>query len=371
MSKKYFDSDSAAHYHVHNNRGKKHKHHHHNPPHHFDFHKSENKFKRKFFSWIKYAEGYIHATLFKQIILFIVSFFAFGFLLQGYFEQNLILAIIFLAVDLYIIKQLLYKRARPTKMAVILIVLYLAFFSADLFSEKAFDKVGVTSFFDGNFVDANFLAGMQTTNENNSNFSDGFVLTTINDIGESTGNTIGNISEDLFAPPDIDEIEDLIYVKTNELRKSKRLGKLTRHAKLDQIARAHSQDMGDRDYFSHDSPEGDGPTERAKKAGISVEIDFGNYIKVGIGENISMVPIASNVVGCSSTYNVEGIAECAFDGWVDSPGHYANMIDSEYREIGVGVAIVNGTAYLTQDFRWLNGFDWRNDGYFWSKNGKK
>jgi len=349
MGKKYFNSDSSAHYHVNDNRGKKPKHHNHNHTQHFDFHKSEKKFKRKFISWIKYTEGYVHATLFKQILLFIVSFFAFGFLLQGYFEQNLILAIIFLAIDLYIIKQVLYKRARPTKILVVLIVLYLAFFSADLFSEKAFDKVGVTSFFDGNFIDANFLAGTQSNN--NSEVSDNLLLTTINDFGESAGDTIGNVSEDLFAPPDIDEIEDMIYEKTNELRKTKRLGRLTRHAKLDQIARAHSQDMGDRDYFSHDSPEGNGPTERAKKVGISVEVDFGSYIKVGIGENISMVPVASNVIGCSSTYSAEGIATCAFDGWVDSPGHYANMIDSEYKEIGVGVAIVNGTAYLTQDFR--------------------
>ena len=109
--------------------------------------------------------------------------------------------------------------------------------------------------------------------------------------------------------------------------------------------------MGERNFFSHDNPEGDGPTERAQKAGIQTRVDHGSYYTIGIGENISMVPVASNVIGCSNTYTEEGIANCAFDGWVNSPGHYANMIDSQYTTIGVGVAIVGGDAYLTQDFR--------------------
>jgi uncharacterized protein YkwD len=71
---------------------------------------------------------------------------------------------------------------------------------------------------------------------------------------------------------------------------------------------------------------------------------------VGIGENISQIPTGS-VVGCGSVRTDEDIANCAVQGWKESPGHYANMINTQYSEIGVGVGESGGTFYLTQDFR--------------------
>jgi uncharacterized protein YkwD len=41
----------------------------------------------------------------------------------------------------------------------------------------------------------------------------------------------------------------------------------------------------------------------------------------------------------------------AVDGWINSPGHLANMLDTKFSETGVGVAVDSeGTFYFTQIF---------------------
>lgn len=146
----------------------------------------------------------------------------------------------------------------------------------------------------------------------------------------------------------IETVENLVFLKTNELRTNP----LKWNKDLAIIAREHSEDMANRNFFSHDNPDGDGPTERAQKHGINIKTPQGGGVfQIGIAENISQVP-TGNVIGCGYVYSAEEVAECAVSGWIISPGHYANMVDSSYSEIGVGVAKNNsGVYYLTQDFR--------------------
>lgn len=47
---------------------------------------------------------------------------------------------------------------------------------------------------------------------------------------------------------------------------------------LNNIAQAHSNDMITRNFFGHVNPDGDGPQQRATKAGITY----------GVGENVAM-----------------------------------------------------------------------------------
>jgi uncharacterized protein YkwD len=78
-------------------------------------------------------------------------------------------------------------------------------------------------------------------------------------------------------------------------------------------ARGHSVDMATRDYFDHESPEGEGPGERAAAEGYP---DWS-------GENIAM--------GYSTP-------EAVVEGWMDSPGHRRNILDCTSVAIGVGAA---------------------------------
>jgi len=311
---------------------------------------SSNKISKKMHNALK--EIYYHLTqeFFLLIVLFILSFFTFGLYFGDQLKTNLILAIVFLGANLYVMKHILHERGRYVKIVLILLVLLLGYFAAQQYSSETFENAGVNSFLSG--LGAVFASHPSDNNSLlNSPISDKTLISSLNNTVDSTINTASNTISDLTKPPDVSEIEQLIFQKTNSLRQAKGLNQLSWDSGLAQIARAFSLDMGERNFFAHENPEGLGPTERAQRAGLQTRVDHGSYYSVGIGENISKVPVASNVIGCGSVYSEEDIAECAFDGWVNSPGHYSNMVNTEYRNLGVGVAIVSGTAYLTQDFR--------------------
>lgn len=87
---------------------------------------------------------------------------------------------------------------------------------------------------------------------------------------------------------------------------------------LRDVARAHSQDMFERGYFSHYTPEGLSPFDRMEKFGI--EFNFA-------GENLALAP---------ST-------ELAMQGLMNSPGHRKNILSPNFGTIGVGV--IDGGIY--------------------------
>ncbi|MEO3826730.1 CAP domain-containing protein [Actinomadura sp. B10D3] len=92
-------------------------------------------------------------------------------------------------------------------------------------------------------------------------------------------------------------------------------------------ARKHSADMAAKNYFDHTSRNGDSPWKRMEDAG---------YPSPG-AENIAKgYPTAAAVV----------------KGWMNSPGHRANILNCGLRAIGVGKASGPGGPLWTQDFGW-------------------
>lgn len=106
----------------------------------------------------------------------------------------------------------------------------------------------------------------------------------------------------------------------NQTRAQHSLSPLCVHPALTKAARAYSQDMLDRDYFSHYSPEGSDPTDRVRQAG---------YTSCGrtsmCGENLAVG------TGYSST------PDDLFEALMNSPGHRANILRKEFREVGIGL----------------------------------
>jgi uncharacterized protein YkwD len=93
-------------------------------------------------------------------------------------------------------------------------------------------------------------------------------------------------------------------------------------------ARMHSKDMVDRDFFSHDNPDGESPWDRIAKTG------YGGYS--GAGENIA---------AGSAT------AAAVIDQWMNSDGHCANIMNPAFNWIGVGYYPGGGYGhYWTQVF---------------------
>ena len=95
---------------------------------------------------------------------------------------------------------------------------------------------------------------------------------------------------------------------------------------LVRLAENYGQDMINRNYFSHYNPEGQSPFDRMKQAGISYS---------AAGENLA---INSSVTA----------AETAF---MNSSGHRANILNSNYTDVGIGVRTnTAGSVYVVQEF---------------------
>lgn len=102
---------------------------------------------------------------------------------------------------------------------------------------------------------------------------------------------------------------------------------LTPDATIMKTATLKSQDMAKNNYFSHTSPTYGSPFDLMKKYGVSYRT---------AGENIAM--------GQTTPAQV-------MNGWMNSAGHRANILNSSYTKIGVGVAQnAAGQYYWTQHF---------------------
>lgn len=110
----------------------------------------------------------------------------------------------------------------------------------------------------------------------------------------------------------------------NEIRAENGLTALTYDWELSRVARFKSQDMKDNRYFAHNSPVYGTPFEMIRNFGISYR---------SAGENIA-----------------KGYAtpQAVVNGWMNSSGHRANILNSRYTHIGVGY--VSGGNYWTQMF---------------------
>jgi len=115
---------------------------------------------------------------------------------------------------------------------------------------------------------------------------------------------------------------------------------------LASIAKSHSIDMAEDKFFSHETPEGLNPTDRASKVGYVCQYQIDNFIYSGIGENLHMVQ--GSAVSFLST--PESIAEMAVSGWMDSPGHKKNILTSNFSNEGIGVSIFPFTIHVTENF---------------------
>lgn len=113
----------------------------------------------------------------------------------------------------------------------------------------------------------------------------------------------------------------------NEERGSRGLPSLCVRSDLTASARAHSEDMIERDYFAHETPEDEDAFERMKRAGYTLD----GYSSIKTGENLAWRTHSGPRPELSD-------AELVIEGWLDSEGHRRNLLDPEFREVGIGAA---------------------------------
>ncbi len=115
--------------------------------------------------------------------------------------------------------------------------------------------------------------------------------------------------------------------RVNAVRAAAGVAPLALCGTLTVAAQGHAEDMADAGYFSHDSADGRSPGDRLRSAG---------YDGRTWGENIA--------AGYSDVTAVMA-------GWVDSPGHYANLVRASFTHLGVGRADGGEYGrYWVQDF---------------------
>ena len=153
---------------------------------------------------------------------------------------------------------------------------------------------------------------------------------------------------------DTDELEVRIHELINIERHNAGLRPLVLDKRLSAIARDHSKDMAERDYFSHINPEGEDFIERYKKKGFVCRVRVGQSICAG-AENIFCNNLYSSIIYIDGRAHhnwntLEEIAISTVKGWMKSPGHRENILQPAFRSQGIGVTVQDGKVYITENF---------------------
>lgn len=116
----------------------------------------------------------------------------------------------------------------------------------------------------------------------------------------------------------------------NAERAKYRLSPLAWDGQLCRVARGHSENMGRRNFFDHEAPDGSDLLDRVSASGVAWR---------SLGENIA--------------YNRGQVdpVRVAVEQWLQSPKHRSNILRGNYTHTAIGVArTADGSVYLTQIF---------------------
>ncbi|MGW3122592.1 CAP domain-containing protein [Streptomyces sp. NPDC001107] len=111
----------------------------------------------------------------------------------------------------------------------------------------------------------------------------------------------------------------------NEERAKVGCSAVSANSTLSELAEKFSDAMAADGFFDHTDPSGASPWDRAAKLGIT---------NLG-GENIA---------------RGQADAAAVMEAWMNSPGHRANILNCDFKTLGVGVHFGSGGPWWTQDF---------------------
>lgn len=116
--------------------------------------------------------------------------------------------------------------------------------------------------------------------------------------------------------------ESTLLSLINQERNDQGLPSYSSNSQLVAAARGHSADMACNEFFSHTGSDGSSSGDRVSAQGYSWS---------WVGENI--------YAGTSAT------PQSAFDWWMNSAPHRANLLNSNYQDIGIGYVYLSGSPY--------------------------
>jgi len=113
----------------------------------------------------------------------------------------------------------------------------------------------------------------------------------------------------------VDSVRQKILDLVNAERSKNGLSGLAMESHLQTAAQRHAEDMKNRNFFDHVNPDGKSPTDRIRAAGYPMNGAWST------GENIA---------------KGQTTAEQVMKDWMNSPGHRANILSKNFKEIGIG-----------------------------------
>ena len=130
-----------------------------------------------------------------------------------------------------------------------------------------------------------------------------------------------------------DQFDQQVLNLINQYRAQNGLSGLILSQELDQTADKYANRMATGDFFSHTDPNGSTPFTRMRAEG---------YQYTTAGENIA--------AGYATP-------ESVVQGWIDSPGHRANILNPNYKHMGIGYAyLANDTGSVNYRHYWVQTF---------------
>jgi uncharacterized protein YkwD len=185
----------------------------------------------------------------------------------------------------------------------------------------------LTTSFGGAFATAASAAAIEKEHDSNKGLIGGLLAVGLLAIlTKGGGGDKGGAAPKPVTPGNNSSDEKVAVELMNQDRAENGLPPLKVNSSLTRLAGNYAQDMINRGFFSHYNPEGKSPFDRMQAAGIGYKT---------AGENLA---INSSVAA----------AEKAF---MNSSGHRANILNSTYTDVGIGVRYnAKGQAYVVQEF---------------------
>lgn len=130
----------------------------------------------------------------------------------------------------------------------------------------------------------------------------------------------------------------------NNERAAYGLGGLSYSSDLSTVAQEHADDMVNRHYFNHTTPDGQGPTQRLRAAGV----DF---------------------AACGETSHYPDVRpQSAINDWLQHPGGRSQMLDGRFSMAGVGIAYSQDEQRYYVNVMYLQPYGY-GTGSSWSQGG--
>lgn len=142
-----------------------------------------------------------------------------------------------------------------------------------------------------------------------------------------------NVEEaDSYVDIDTDEIASLVIDFVNQERESRGKAALERNNELMDNAALRAEEISEQ--FTHSRPDG---------SSCNTVVTVKNF---GVGENIAATGNGLNI----EKSTIKGLSKDFVKNWMASSGHKKNILDSRYKETGVGVYRDGDILYISQLF---------------------